>query len=213
MWSCRGIFCFFNTFSHIYFWKMIPTYDVDTVEIKDVSSMNKKEKNSYFSDLKKKFQRSIVAQTIDIAKHNEGAKELEFKVEKDGKVIDYANPPLKKESDFNAYRSVSFLRRSNEIKELLKKKQKEVFGVTVFDKEVRYCDVDSYDPLFRRSRTQILPTRMTMSRSTQQTPARRSLHFLTLQRRNTMLWVSSVMTTISIFVGVTSLTGRELHSN
>lgn len=148
MWSCRGIFCFFNTFSHIYFWKMIPTYDVDTVEIKDVSSMNKKEKNSYFSDLKKKFQRSIVAQTIDIAKHNEGAKELEFKVEKDGKVIDYANPPLKKESDFNAYRSVSFLRRSNEIKELLKKKQKEVFGVTVFDKEVRYCDVDSYDPLF-----------------------------------------------------------------
>ena len=127
---------------------MASTSYVDDVEIKDLFSMNKMERNSYINDLKKKFQRSIVAQTIDIVKHNEGAKELEFKVEKDGKVIDYGNPPIKKESAFNAYRSVSFLRRSNEIKELLKKKQKEVFGVTVFEKEVRYCDVDSYDPVF-----------------------------------------------------------------
>lgn len=87
-------------------------------------------------------------QTLELNEHNSGTKELEFIVEKDGKTIDYSDVTLPSELDYDAFRSASFLRRSNEIKELLKTKQEDTFGIVVDRKEIRYCDIDEYDPVF-----------------------------------------------------------------
>lgn len=87
-------------------------------------------------------------QLSDINEHNAGTKELQFTVEKDGKVIDYSDITIPSELDYDAFRSASFLRRSNEIKELLKTKQEDTFGLVVDKCEMRFCDIDEYDPVF-----------------------------------------------------------------
>lgn len=76
------------------------------------------------------------------------APQLDFTVEIDGKVIDYSKPVTGLPKTAHLFGDLDFLRRSNEIKELLKKKHKEVFGIKIMDTEYRYCDVGHYDPKF-----------------------------------------------------------------
>ena len=76
------------------------------------------------------------------------APQLDFTVEIDGKVIDYSKPVSGLPKTAHLFGDLDFLRRSNEIKELLKKKHKEVFGIKIMDTEYRYCDVGHYDPKF-----------------------------------------------------------------
>ena len=77
-----------------------------------------------------------------------GAPKLDFTVEIDGKLIDYSKPVMALPKTAHLFGDLDFLRRSNEIKELLKKKHKEVFGIKIMDTEYRFCDVGHYDPKF-----------------------------------------------------------------
>ena len=74
--------------------------------------------------------------------------EPKYVVEIDGKMIDYTEPIRDIPMDAHLFGDLEHLKRSNEIKELMKKKREEVFGIDVMDMEVRYCDVGHYDPKF-----------------------------------------------------------------
>ena len=115
---------------------------------KKTSSRNKKEKSVVRREVSKRNQELRSKQLLDINAHNAGVEELQFTVEKDGKIIDYGNVKIPSESDYDAFKSASFLRRSNEIKELLKTKQEDTFGLVLDGVELRFCDIDGYDPVF-----------------------------------------------------------------
>lgn len=109
---------------------------------------SRKDRGTIMRKVLKDNNNSRAKQALDLDEHNSGTKELEFIVEKDGKTIDYSDVTLPSEMDYDAFRSASFLRRSNEIKELLKNKQEDTFGIVVNQYEIRYCDIDEYDPVF-----------------------------------------------------------------
>lgn len=83
-----------------------------------------------------------------LIENNKEGKEIQFVTTIDGKEYDYSKPYTVSEDDFYLFGDIHFLRRSNEIKELMKKDHSEVFGIVVNEKEIRYCDVDRYDKKF-----------------------------------------------------------------
>lgn len=123
----------------------------DVVDNAELSSVSKETTLSHPKKKKRRIQRickNISKQVLELDIHNANCKELQFTVEKDGKIIDYSDIAIPSESDYDAFRSASFLRRSNEIRELLKTKQQDTYGIAVSGKEIRFCDVDQYDPVF-----------------------------------------------------------------
>ena len=97
--------------------------------------MKKKEYNSKMRSLE--FDR--------LQQNNMHGKTIKYITVADGKEYDYRNPLIKSNDDYNIYDDIDFLRRSNEIKEIMKKQHIEVFGIEVKDTKIRYCDVNSYD--------------------------------------------------------------------
>ena len=80
-----------------------------------------------------------------LQQNNMHGKTIKYITVADGKEQDYTNPLVKSYDDNNIYDDIDFRRRSNEIKEIMKKTHKEVFGIEVKENEIRYCDVDQYD--------------------------------------------------------------------
>ena len=74
--------------------------------------------------------------------------QMDISVEVDGKKVNIVKPIIHQEAEFYPFGDIKFLQRSNEIKELLKKKQKDTYGVTYVGNEARFCDVPRYDNLF-----------------------------------------------------------------
>lgn len=83
-----------------------------------------------------------------LSKNNDEGEAIRYVTTVDGKEIDYSQPETRNEDDFYLFGDLNFLRRSNEIKELMKKDHSEVFGIVLQGNEIRYCDVDRYDKKF-----------------------------------------------------------------
>lgn len=83
-----------------------------------------------------------------LSKNNDQHEPVRFVAMADGKEVDYTEPIHQSKNDFYPYGDIQFLRRSNEIKELLKKDHEDVYGVAVSGKEIRFCDVYNYDKKF-----------------------------------------------------------------
>lgn len=83
-----------------------------------------------------------------LSKNNQQLEPIRFVTVVDGKEVDYTEPSHLEKKDYYPYGDIQFLRRSNEIKELMKKEHEDVYGISVSGNEVRYCDVYNYDKKF-----------------------------------------------------------------
>ena len=83
-----------------------------------------------------------------LSKNNNQHEQIRFVTMVDGKEVDYTEPRHRSKEEFYPYGDIQFLRRRNEIKELLKKDHEDVYGVSVSGKEIRFCDVYNYDKKF-----------------------------------------------------------------
>ena len=94
-------------------------------------------------------KRNKVDQELEcLNQNNMHGNKVKYITVKDGKEYDYTTPITKEAKEFYLFGDIDFLRRSNEIKELMKKPSSEVYGICVDENEIRFCDVDRYDKKF-----------------------------------------------------------------
>ena len=74
--------------------------------------------------------------------------QMNVTVDVDGKQVNIVKPIIHQEAEYYPFGDIKFLQRSNEIRELLKKKQTDTYGVAYVGNEARFCDVIRYDNLF-----------------------------------------------------------------
>ena len=87
-------------------------------------------------------------QKEELKKRGIFSSEYKLVIDVDGKQVDITSPIFQQESEFYPFGDIKFLQRSNEIKELLKTKQDDVYGLTYVESEGRFCDCPRYDPTF-----------------------------------------------------------------
>lgn len=74
--------------------------------------------------------------------------QMNVTVDVDGKQVNIVKPIIHQEAEYYPFGDIKFLQRSNEIRELLKKKRTDTYGVAYVGNEARFCDVIRYDNLF-----------------------------------------------------------------
>ena len=121
---------------------------VERLKVRENARKLTKEKRKQLEEDLCKRKQEGEKQLKELKERGKFASDYRVMVEVDGKQVDITQPIFRQEKEFYPFGDIKFLQRSNEIKELLKTKQDEVYGLTYLETEGRFCDCPRYDPLF-----------------------------------------------------------------
>ena len=120
----------------------------DTPNVRALRRTLSKEETKKKMELKQKRREALINEHKKTLERGKMTWQMKVYVDDNGKKVNIVDPICQSETDFYPFGDLKFLQRSNEIRELLKSKQDDVYGLTYVDTEARFCDAPDYDSLF-----------------------------------------------------------------